>query len=138
MAPPSDDMISTPPEQPSSAAMAPSRAPSESTANQDELSASPDESSTTSSHPEVGSVRHDLDDLDDQREWGIKGIIGHRADPDDDTRVQLKIDWEPSDGKTWNKTWEPEAIIQQDAPDMWAAYTKIHDCRAVLGDNSNK
>ncbi|KAJ3948669.1 hypothetical protein N0V92_013106 [Colletotrichum tropicale] len=70
--------------------------------------------------------------------WSIAGIAGHRVNPNDPTRLQLKIAWGPSHGREWPQTWEPEGTIQEDAFEIWSAYATSHDCRQVLGENHNK
>lgn len=70
--------------------------------------------------------------------WSIAGITGHRVDPNDPTRLQLRISWDPSDGREWPQTWEPESTIQEDALEIWGAYIMKHDCRQVLGERRNK
>ncbi|EQB52845.1 hypothetical protein CGLO_07494 [Colletotrichum gloeosporioides Cg-14] len=70
--------------------------------------------------------------------WSIAGIKGHRVDPSDPTRLQLRVAWEPSHGREWPQTWEPEGTIQEDAFEIWSAYATSHDCRRVLGENRNK
>ncbi|KAJ4996736.1 hypothetical protein K4K48_007942 [Colletotrichum sp. SAR 10_66] len=76
------------------------------------------------------------DPADDK--WSIAGIAGHRVNPNDPTRLQLRIAWEPSHGREWPQTWEPEGTIQEDAFEIWSAYATSHDCRQVLGENRNK
>ncbi|KAF0316400.1 hypothetical protein GQ607_016367 [Colletotrichum asianum] len=76
------------------------------------------------------------DPTDDK--WFIAGITGHRVNPNDATRLQLRIAWEPSHGREWPQTWEPEGTIQEDALEIWSAYATSHDCREVLGENQHK
>ncbi|KAF0319686.1 hypothetical protein GQ607_013051 [Colletotrichum asianum] len=62
----------------------------------------------------------------------------NEADPDDGTRLQLRIKWAEVDGSSWDPTWEPEPNIQLDAPHLWREYIARHNCRDALGNSKHK
>ncbi|KAF9880261.1 hypothetical protein CkaCkLH20_02215 [Colletotrichum karsti] len=71
-------------------------------------------------------------DVTDQQ-WELRAIVGHEVDPEDPTRLRLRCRWANTDPKN-NLTWEPECIIQEDAPAMWKSYVTKRNPRKDLGE----
>ncbi|KAI8160771.1 hypothetical protein K4K49_003002 [Colletotrichum sp. SAR 10_70] len=99
-----------------------------------------DDSSNADPHTDDSASNDptEVEDRSDSRQWPIVAIVDHRADPDDATRLQLRIKWAEVDGSSWDPTWEPESNIQLDAPHLWNEYASRHNCRDALGRNRNK
>lgn len=57
-------------------------------------------------------------------------ILDHDIDPDDPTRIIFKCRWKVAENDT---SWEPEWLIQEDAPLLWKEYIATCDHRAILG-----
>ncbi|KAF5482699.1 hypothetical protein CGCF413_v015598 [Colletotrichum fructicola] len=66
---------------------------------------------------------------DADEKWELVDILDHDIDPDDPTRIILKCRWKVAENDT---SWEPEWLIQEDAPLLWKEYIATCDHRAVL------
>ncbi|KAI8276432.1 hypothetical protein K4K56_001019 [Colletotrichum sp. SAR 10_98] len=66
---------------------------------------------------------------DADEKWELLDILDHDIDPDDPTRIILKCRWKVAENDT---SWEPEWLIQEDAPLLWKEYIATCDHRAVL------
>ncbi|KAI8281484.1 hypothetical protein K4K59_008212 [Colletotrichum sp. SAR11_240] len=99
-----------------------------------------DDSSNADPHTDESASNDptEVEDHSDSRQWPIVAIVDHRADPDDATRLQLRIKWAVVDGSSWDPTWEPESNIQLDAPHLWREYITRHNCREALGNSKHK
>ncbi|KAI8179095.1 hypothetical protein KHU50_001557 [Colletotrichum sp. SAR 10_65] len=84
-----------------------------------------------------------------KRRWRIFGIANHRPDPEDASRLQLLCCWHndlhgPTEAASppcaiddmgdGTHAWEPEAVIQMDAPSYWRNYVNREAPRGALHD----
>jgi len=73
-------------------------------------------------------IRVDSDaNHEDDKRWEIESIVDARPLIQDRNRFELLVRWSSADGhknlaETWEETWEPEDVIQEDAPSLVAAY----------------
>ncbi|KAJ3957293.1 hypothetical protein N0V92_006134 [Colletotrichum tropicale] len=78
--------------------------------------------------PAKNATQTDTADADEK--WELLDILDHDIDPDDPTRIILQCRWKVAENDT---SWEPEWLIQEDAPLLWKQYIATCDHRAVLG-----
>ncbi|KAI8262409.1 hypothetical protein K4K56_005860 [Colletotrichum sp. SAR 10_98] len=111
--------------------------------NAEQLTTSPANDTSANAQADVNID----DDGPTQRRWQIFGIANHRPDPEDGTRLQLLCCWHNNlhgtaetasppcamdDLGDGSHTWEPEVVIQIDAPSFWRNYVNREAPRGVL------
>ncbi|OHF04601.1 hypothetical protein CORC01_00072 [Colletotrichum orchidophilum] len=62
-------------------------------------------------------------------EWELLDISNHAVEASDPTRIMLQCLWNTKENSI---TWEPECVIQEDAPLVQEAYVTINNHRNII------
>ncbi|WYZ36406.1 hypothetical protein EsH8_XIV_000006 [Colletotrichum jinshuiense] len=69
-----------------------------------------------------------------KQSWEILDIVDHDVDPEEPTRIIFQCLWNLGTSES-SMTWEPECVVQADAPLVWERYTARRNHRVVLSPN---
>ncbi|KAJ3344369.1 hypothetical protein HDU93_000159 [Gonapodya sp. JEL0774] len=68
---------------------------------------------------------------DDEREWSVRRIKAYGFASAGDARKRYRVEWDPSDGKVWDDTWEPASVFTD--LDFLRDFRRRWDSRLLAG-----